>query len=81
MEREKAEKIIWMIDWLRFIILALLLTLIFVGLGRHNQNNDATNVHLLEALSPIKYHLYAFFDTTNTEISFGGIFVGKFGGI
>jgi hypothetical protein len=34
MEREKAEKIIWMIDWLRFIILALLLTLIFVGLGK-----------------------------------------------
>jgi hypothetical protein len=33
MEREKAEKIIWMINWLRFIILALLLTLIFVGLG------------------------------------------------
>jgi hypothetical protein len=26
MEREKAEKIIWVIDWLRFIILALLLT-------------------------------------------------------
>jgi hypothetical protein len=34
MEREKAEKIIWMIDWLRFIILALVLTLIFVGLGK-----------------------------------------------
>jgi hypothetical protein len=34
MEREKAEKIIWMIDWLRFIILALLLTLTFVGLGK-----------------------------------------------
>jgi hypothetical protein len=34
MEKEKAEKIIWIVDWIRFIILALLLTLIFAGLGK-----------------------------------------------
>ena len=34
MEKEKAEKIIWIVDWIRFAILALLLTLIFVGLGK-----------------------------------------------
>lgn len=37
---------------------------------RHNQNNDATNVHLLEALSPIKYHLYAFCDTNEERTYF-----------
>ena len=34
MKKEKAEKIIWIVDWIRFIILALLLTLIFAWLGK-----------------------------------------------
>jgi len=34
MEKEKAEKIIRIVDWIRFIILALLFTFIFVGLGK-----------------------------------------------
>ena len=34
MEKEKAEKIIWIVDWIRIVILALLLTFIFAGLGK-----------------------------------------------
>ncbi len=34
MEKEKAEKIIWIVDCMRFVILALLLTLLFASLGK-----------------------------------------------
>lgn len=36
MEKEKIEKIIWIVNWIRFVILALLLTLIFVGIPLHS---------------------------------------------
>lgn len=34
MEKEKAKKVIRIVDWIRIVILAFLLTLIFVGLGK-----------------------------------------------
>ena len=34
MEKEKAEKIVSMLNWVRFIILVLFLTLVFVGLTK-----------------------------------------------
>jgi len=33
MEKEKAEKLLWIVEWIRFVILALLLTFLFAGLG------------------------------------------------
>ena len=36
MEKEKVEKIIWIVNWIRFVILAFFLTLIFAGLSLHS---------------------------------------------
>ena len=34
MDKEKAERINWIICWVRFIILALILALVFVGVSK-----------------------------------------------
>jgi hypothetical protein len=36
MKKEKVEKIIWIVNWIRIVILALFLTLIFAGLSLHS---------------------------------------------
>jgi len=40
MEKEKAEKIIKIYNWVRFIILVLLLAFIFIGFSKAQTTND-----------------------------------------
>ena len=40
MEKEKAEKIIKIYNWVRFIILVLFLTFVFIGLSKAQTTND-----------------------------------------